>query len=365
MSGQLNDLEVEYYTKALEGTLPGQGLTPVQEEILDSVENMTDRYVPIKDPVGNGFVDSQMFQDAEGTLITPGDIQSGTNTFKLDLAWLMDSAGFGVRMKNQGSDESFNMMLSRFDKMRHPGLVKVRNGNPLDSGNDFALPINLVDTDILTNPDYTIPAIPPISDEEGQTATTALVKIDPSSVLTNWKLEFTINGTLYTIFRDNVTAGDYVFTYEPEIDIPVGATLQVKITSEDGDVKMLGDSVSGIPYLIQNVQQFNNKEIYHLEDDIPRYVDSTSSAEAKIINNVETIAADGTAGAFTLSVDVNDVDSFQVFDFAGNWNGGSRKVTVSLSNGDTYELTVRRRIYFFYKDENGDWQWYFENRRPG
>lgn len=66
MSGQLNDLEVEFYTKALEGTLPGGGLTPVQEEILDSIDNLTIRYVPIKDPVGNGFVDSEMYQDVDG-----------------------------------------------------------------------------------------------------------------------------------------------------------------------------------------------------------------------------------------------------------------------------------------------------------
>jgi hypothetical protein len=360
MSGQLNDLEVEYYTKALEGTLPGQGLTPVQEEILDSVEDMTDRYVPIKDPAGNGFVDSEMFQDSEGTLITPGAIQSGTNTFKLDLAWLLDSAGYNVRMKNIGSDDDFRIVFSEFNKDRHPGLIRVNNGDPLNNGDDFSLPVNPVFSDVLTNPEYTIPVIPPIGDEDGQTATTAFVKIDPSSVLTNWVLEFRINGTLYTIFRDNVTAGDYQFTYSPEIDIPAGASLSVKIYSEDGDVKMLGDQVSGFPYLIQNVQQYNDKRIYHLEDEVPTYKNANTPANELFINNAETIAADtDAAGAFTLSVNVDDVDWFNVFDFAGRWNAGSRRLTIALSNGDNYFLTRRNRKYFFYKDEQGVWQWYY------
>lgn len=350
----------ELLEEILAAIATGGGLTPEQLDAVNSILNLSDAYVPIKQDSSNGLVDSEMFQDPDGTLITPGAIQSGTNTFKLDLAWLLDSAGFNVRMKNIGSGEDFRVVFSQFNKMRHPGLIRVNNGNPLDSGNDFSLPINLVDADILTNPEYTIPAIPPISNEEGQTATTALVKIDPSSVLTNWKLEFTINGTLYTIFRDNVTSGDYVFVYEPEIDIPVGATLQVKITSDDGDVKMLGDSVSGIPYLVQSVQQYNDKQIYHLEDEVPTYKSALTSPTDLFINNAETIAADtDVAGAFTLSVDVNEVDWFNVFDFAGRWNFGSRRLTIALSNGDNYFLTRRNRKYFFYKDEQGVWQWYY------
>ena len=253
-------------------------------------------------------------------------------------------------------------MTSRFEKERHPGLVRVRNGNPLDNNNDFSLPINLVDTDILTNPEYTV-LVPSIGGEQGQTATTALVKIDPTSVLTNFVLEFSINGTVYTIFREStLTSGDYIFTYTPEIDIPVGSLLTVKITSDDGDVKLLGDSVSGIPYLVQNVQQYNDKEIYHLEDEIPTYKNASTPPNELFINDAETISADtsnASGGAFTLSVNVDDVSWFKVFDFGGNWNFLSRRLTIALSNGDTYALTRRRRKYTFYKDEQGVWQWYY------
>ena len=74
----------------------GGGLTPEQAEFVNSGLSLTDTYHPYKEPGTNSLIDSEMYQDSEGTLITPGAIQSGTNTFKLDLAWLIDSAGYGA-----------------------------------------------------------------------------------------------------------------------------------------------------------------------------------------------------------------------------------------------------------------------------
>lgn len=342
----------------------GGSLTPEQESAVDSILNLSDTYVPIKDDSVDGLIDSQMRQLPDGTLLTPGVIQSGTNTFKLGDAWLFDSAGRNIRYQNINTAENFNPLFQNFSKDRHPGFVRVRQGNPLDGGNDYSLPINLIDTDVLTNPVYSLP-IPPIGDEEGQTATTAVVKIDPTSVLTNLKLKFTINGTDFTTLTlASIPSGDFIFDYEPEIDFKVGDLLMVTISSDDGDVKMLGDSNTGFPYLIQNVQTWVDKRIYHLADDIPTYKNSTTPANELFINDAETIAADTSGGAITLDVDVSNIDWFNVFDYAGDWSS-TRRVTLNFSNGDTYVLTRRRRRYFFYKDEIGVWHWYYTDYRAG
>ncbi len=351
-------------TVTLYDSTAGSSLTPEQVAALNSILNLSDTYVPIKSDADGGLVDSQLSQLPDGTLVTPGVIQSGTNTFKLGEAWLFDSAGRNIRYQNINTGENFNPVFQNFSKDRHPAFVRVRQGNPLDSGNDYSLPINVIDTDVLTNPTYTV-VIPSIGNEEGQTATTALVKIDPSSSLTNWNLKFTINGTDFTTLTlASLTSGDFLFDYEPEIDFKVGDVLMVTITSDDGDVKMLGDNITGFPYLIQNVQTWNDKRIYHLQDDIPTYKDANTPANELFINDAETIAADTSSGSVTLAVDDGSLDWFNVFDYAGNWSFSNR-VTLNFNNGDTYTLTRRRRRYFFYKDAGGLWNWYYTDYRAG
>lgn len=341
----------------------GGSLTPEEQEMLDSLLAGTETYLLKKQ--GNQLVDSELRQNADGSLQTDKSIIAGTNTFELGEAWKFDSAGRNIRYQNINTGENFNPVFQEFSKSRHPAFVRVRSGNPLDNNNDYSLPINLTDSDVLTDPTYTVP-IPPIGTEEGQTATTAHVKIDPSSTMTNWELKFTINGTDFTTLKQAfVPVGDYVFDFEPEIDFKVGDILTVQITSTDGPVRMLGDSLSGFPYLIQNVQTWVDNRVYHLEDEVPTYKNALTPANELFVNNAETIAADASSGSITLDVNVDDVDWFNVFDYAGNWNFLTRRVTLNFSNGDTYVLTSRRRRYFFYKDEGGAWQWYYTNYRAG
>ncbi len=106
-------------------------------------------------------------------------------------------------------------------------------------------------------------------------------------------------------------------------------------------------------YFIEERSGLVNAKIY-----TPVYKNALSSDLS--ISDLETIAADADfAGGFTLTVDVSEVNTFKVFDYAGRWNAGSRRITVALSNGDNYFLTRRNRNYFFYKDESNNWQWYY------
>ena len=112
------------------------------------------------------------------------------------------------------------------------------------------------------------------------------------------------------------------------------------------------------PYTIQEYFLESRSELVNAKIYTPVYKSASSSDFS--INDLETIAADADfAGGFTLTVDVNEVNTFKVFDYAGRWNSGSRRITVALSNGDNYFLTRRNRSYFFYKDESNNWQWYY------
>ena len=203
-----------------------------------------------------------------------------------------------------------------------------------------------------------------ILSEEGQTATQTDVKFAATSVLTNLTVEIAIDGTPYdSVFLPLVNTGDYTFTYQPASDLFIGDTLSFKVTSPDGDVIMLGDSTvgpSGFPYVRQQVLLWRDVPVGLLSDNVPHYVDDTTPTPVAF--DGQTYAVDTTNGIVTITADVN-ANSFAVFDFAGNWNF-SRRVEVVIGS-DIYILSSRRRIYYFYRDELNNWQWYFENRRRG
>ena len=113
-----------------------------------------------------------------------------------------------------------------------------------------------------------------------------------------------------------------------------------------------------LPFVLQEYFLETRSELVNAKIYTPVYKNALSSDLS--IGDLETIAADADfAGGFTLTVDVSEVNTFKVFDYAGRWNAGSRRITVALSNGDNYFLTRRNRNYFFYKDESNNWQWYY------
>lgn len=148
-----------------------------------------------------------------------------------------------------------------------------------------------------------------------------------------------------------------------ETSIPLFVTIEKFQNPQDLVVvgTLLNPAAPGLflPFLTQNYFIETRSEIVNSFIYTPVYKNANSTDLN--VSDLETIAADTDSfGALTLTVDVNNVNVFWVFDYAGNWNSGSRRVTVSLSNGDNYFLTRRNRKYFFYKDEQGNWQWYYE-----
>lgn len=115
-----------------------------------------------------------------------------------------------------------------------------------------------------------------------------------------------------------------------------------------------------LPFVLQEYFLETRSELVNAKIYTPVYKNENSTDLT--INNLESIAADVTTlpfgGSFTLTVDVNEVDFFRVFDYAGLISP-FREVIVSLSNGDNYILDRNARMWEWYKDENGVWQWFY------
>ena len=211
----------------------------------------------------------------------------------------------------------------------------------------------------------------------------------------NFKVQTPVNGVRVTI-QENNSSGPVIFKSHTDLEWQNGEGLVFDVNG-DGSVDLL-DPDQGTPILVETsiplfvtIERFSDPQDlvivgtvlnpaapglflpfltqnYFIETRSelvnsliysPVYKDANSTDLT--INDLETIAADAdTAGGFTLSVDVNEVNVFWVFDYAGRWSPLARRITIALSNGDNYFLTRRNRKYLFYKDESGDWQWYYE-----
>jgi hypothetical protein len=334
---------------------PGGELTAAQEEAVDSIINAPQDTLLRGD---NGKVAGSSFiQLPDETIETQKIVRSGTNNaYEIALAHTISSGGAFLSFLNTEEGVYKRAIAQEYGVGRESIIVPF-------SFASVSLPIETVFSDELTNPVWTV-VVPQVIDEDGQTATFADVKFAATSTLTNVVLDVTVNGTFQIRLNvGTITVGDFNFEYEPPFDFKVGDTIQFAISSEDGDVVMLGNNVSGIPFVTQDVNLWKNTQLSFRKDFVPKYVNSASSVEDRTAQNAQVYAADGTAGAFTITADA-DAEFFSVFDFAGNWNAGARKITVVIGL-DSYELTQRKRNYFFYKDEGGTWQWYFSNYRSG
>ena len=149
-----------------------------------------------------------------------------------------------------------------------------------------------------------------------------------------------------------------------ETSIPLWVTIEK--FGDDSDLILEGTVLNPLapgtflPFTIQDYFIETREELVNSKIYTPVYKNANSTDLT--ISDLETIAADtsnASGGAFTLNVNVDDVNVFWVYDYAGNWNFLARRLTIALSNGDTYALTRRRRKYTFYKDEQGNWQWYY------
>lgn len=200
-------------------------------------------------------------------------IETTVNSLFLGEAWSVSSAGQNLGASNLSKSKMYRVSTLEVGDSVNPTLVKERYTTEF-----VAQPI---DTSILTNPSYSF-LIPPVDiadPEDGQSAISVKIKVDPSSVLTNFKTTTSINGVVFIEdVSDLVPLGGnlYNIIYQNTADLEVGDNAQIVLSSIDGDVVVLGDDISGVPYLEPTVVLWDRKEVAFKED-IPVWGDITGT----------------------------------------------------------------------------------------
>ena len=265
-----------------------EGLTPEAMAFIASGIALPEGAVP---QGGGGVLSESGAVADETTIATQKSFQSGLNSYRLGAAWSVTSSGrsLGATLL---PDELYNRVLTYgFDTTENPVTIKER-----PSIEEVAQPI---DSDLLTNPNWSRVITPfGTPPEDGQAVFWVEVKVDPTSVLTNFNLRIKLNGTLFASFDyETVTSGVFRLIYKSPIDVVVGDNFDVSITSPDGDVKLLGDSVSGEPYQLARVAVWDYREVGLTKSGIADYNNGVGFAFLSP-NTWVTLLNDG-SGPFT------------------------------------------------------------------
>ena len=200
----------------------------------------------------------------DNTLWRAASIRSSTGSFELDQAITISAGGENVVYTSNASMAEYHPLWQNYNADRAGALARIR-----ETASEHV--IEPTTTDNLTNPDFTvtIASLRVGGTETGQTIHWAEVEVDASSVLTNWRGQTYLNGVLF--FEQDYatvtpTANIVRLNNAVPIDVMVGDSFRVVLTSPDGNVVLKGDSVSGRPYYNLNVQLFDDKEVGLRED---------------------------------------------------------------------------------------------------
>lgn len=219
-----------------------EGLTPEMLEVLTSLISIPEGQVPAK--AASGYEQSGM-ESGEDVFQTEKSIQTGLNSFFLDEAYAIQSSGRTLSIRNRATGDVFRLLVA--GTSNQPSILVDRPDTTFLFESD--------DTGQITNPNYTgnIPVIDTDNPESSQYVRSLRMRIDPSSVLTNISIKIFIDGTLFQeetfpVITPSGVNNEYVFTFESPYDVLVGDLITGDFSSTDGDVILLGNTATGIPY---------------------------------------------------------------------------------------------------------------------
>lgn len=220
------------------------GLTPEMMAALNSIINLPDGAVP---QGSSGELIGSGVSSTASTIETSKSIQSGLNSFFLDEAYAIESSGRSLTVRNRATNDVFRLLVASTSNL--PSILVDRPTQTFLFQPD--------DSETITNPSYdvTIPVVDTANPEDGQYVRSFIVRVDPSSVLTNWVLTIEIDGvafheSTYETVTPTGPNNEYSIVYMPPLDVLVDDNLTGIFSSPDGDIVLLGDS-NGVPY--QNV----------------------------------------------------------------------------------------------------------------
>lgn len=260
------------------------GLTGPQTAAVNSIINLSDDDLPRAS--SGTLIDSNMSQESDGTLTTPGDLRIATNTLRFASAQSLSTAGRNSVFRDEQAGED------RFPIWQSPALGRDAS-TVRHRYQEVDLPLGADETD-LTNPTWTI-TVPQVGSEDGQTARYTDVTVVATSVLTNVFVEVQIGGVEFEVFGPlTLTTGSYRFNYDPNFDYNVGDVLTFRVFSDDGDVILRGQTATSIPALTNRIALWVDETIAIASDidhpvtlrrDMPTEVDAQALVDASLNDN--------------------------------------------------------------------------------
>ena len=203
--------------------------------------------VPVGDlpaRTAGGYETSGATSEAD-RISTAKSFETGLNSLLLADAYAVRSTGRTLTIENMATGDIFRLLVA--GTSNQPRILVDRP--------DQTEVFQAIDTDNITNPNFTatIPAFDTGNPESSQYVKRVTMRFDPSSKTTNINIRISISGTLFQSYNySSITPSgpnnEFEFIYTPPVDVLVGDTFMVEVTSSDGDVVVKGDAVSGVPY---------------------------------------------------------------------------------------------------------------------
>ena len=285
------------------GWIRVNGLNNEEQEAVDSIVNAPDNEILV---TGEGT--------EAGTLVSKGITVSDTDIYtngrsitvsvgsvNLGGAQSISSAGRNVATKDLVSQDSRHSVWQTFED-GNTAVVRVRTTLP---------PITVSDkTADLVNPVWTQAAA--TVDQ-----TVKQVVLDFTNAVTNFVVELDIGGVDF--FKENLgdfAAGEQTVILNPPTDVFQGDVVTFKLSSEDGDVTVKGNSGTGIPYQVATIASWVDESISGSGDvtgpssSIDQELSIFNGTTGDQIDGGTKITADNTVDNASLTLSTNDNSSY-------------------------------------------------------
>lgn len=216
--------------------------------------NIPENHLVTVDANGN-LVDSGFIKENERLIVdsletSVGSLYVGRDQHK------MTSGGENILFTNLATGHNYAPVWQEYDiDSVNDAVIRVHG----DLQSDVVRQSNI--SNVIINPDFVADLLP-------DNITWYKAKYNMVEAQTNVKITIYIDGNphpLWDYIVDHIDAGEQIFTFESPVDLKAGVKYRVVINSEDGDVKVYGDS-KGEPARSLWFRPFNDMPVYPTND---------------------------------------------------------------------------------------------------
>lgn len=230
------------------GWIRVNGLNNEEQEAVDSIVNAPDNEILVTgEGTDSGTLVSKGITVSDTDIDTNGrSITVSVGSVNLGGAQSISAAGRNVATKDLVSQSSRHSVWQTFDD-GNTAVVRVRTTlSPVTVSDKTADLVNPVWTQAAATVDQTVKQ----------------VVLDFTNAVTNFVVELDIGGVDF--FKENLgdfAAGEQTVVLNPPTDVFQGDVVTFKLTSEDGDVTVKGNSGTGVPYQVATIASWVDESI--------------------------------------------------------------------------------------------------------